>query len=234
MIGTVLLLISLVAFLQPDWVVEVVAWQSPQVTYFVETQQPVVALTIDDGPDEKSTSEILDLLKQYNAHATFFLIASRILGNERVVERAVAEKHELANHLMEDQASIMLTPAEFEQQFGQAHRLLSKFDRVTWFRPGSGWYDAHMLATVQKRRYQTALGSVYPFDAHIPSAWFAASYILWNVEPGSVIILHDYGSRGERTATVLAKILPELKRRGYQVVTMSELVDYALPVSATQ
>lgn len=202
--------------------------------YFVETQQPVVALTIDDGPDAKTTPAILNLLEQYKAHATFFLIASRVLGNEKIVERAVAEKHELANHLMEDQPSIMLTPAEFERQLVEAHRLLSKFARVNWFRPGAGWYDAEILATVQKRRYQTALGSVYPFDAHIPSAWFAATYVLWNVEPGSIIILHDYGSRGKRTAAVLAKILPELKRRGYRVVTMSELVGYTVPVSKTQ
>ncbi len=70
-----------------------------------------------------------------------------------------------------------------------------------------------------------ALGSVHPFDPQIASARFSARYILSNVRPGSIIILHDYGARGERTLTALATILPELDRRGFRVVTLSELLE---------
>lgn len=207
----------------PAWLVSVLAWYSPQVTYFVETQQPVVALTIDDGPDSVTTPKILEILEQYQAHATFFMISSRVRANEKLVGRVLAEQHEVANHLTVDQPSIELSPAEFEQQLVEADEVLAGFTQTRWFRPGSGWYNAEMLSTARRHNYQAALGSVYPLDPHIPSTWFATQHILWNVKPGAVIILHDYGSRGERTAEVLAAVLPELQRQSFRVVTLSEL-----------
>ena len=80
-----------------------------------------------------------------------------------------------------------------------------------------------MLRTLEGHAYSCALGSVYPLDAEVPSAWFATRYVLSNVEPGSIIVLHDVGARGLRTAAVLASILPELETRGLQVVTLSTL-----------
>jgi len=217
--------VGVVLVFQPDWVVAILAKHS-QVLYLVDTQEPVVALTIDDGPDPTGTPRILDVLGQHDAHATFFLITSRISGNEDVVFRAVEEGHELANHLTTDGRSILLSPAEFERQLLESHDVLSKFSDVRWFRPGSGWYNAQMLSILHEHGYRCVLGSVYPFDPQIPSAWFASRYILRNVRPGSIIVLHDCGARGERTASALATILPELHRRGFRVVTLSELLDW--------
>jgi len=211
--------------LRPDWIVALLAKRSPKVAYFVETEEPVVALTIDDGPHPVTTPKILDVLKQHGACATFFLITSHIPGNEEIVARIVEEHHELANHLTTDEPSILLDGSEFERRLRESHEVLSQFADVRWFRPGSGWYDAQMLAILDKHGYKCALGSVYPFDPQLPSARFAARYVLSNVRPGSVIVLHDGGARGERTAAALATILPELSRRGLRVVTLSELVD---------
>jgi len=220
-----LLVASALAVLKPAWIVAMLARRSPQVVYFVETQEPVVALTIDDGPDSVATPKILDILKQHDARATFFLLSSRIPENEVVVARIVGESHELANHLTTDEPSITLSPSDFERQLLETHDALSSFSDVRWFRPGSGWYNAEMLAILRKHDYRCALGSVYPFDPQIPSSWFAAHYVLWNVKPGSIIVLHDYEARGERTVSALATILPELDRRGFRVVTLSELLD---------
>ena len=224
-----MLVMSLLVVFQPAWIVAILAKRSPGVLYLVDTQEPVVALTIDDGPDPIGTPRILDVLGQHDAHATFFLITSRIPGNEEVVVRTVEEGHELANHLTTDDPSIVLSPAEFERQLLESHDVLSRFSDVHWFRPGSGWYNAEMLSILHEHGYRCALGSVYPFDPQIPSAWFASHYVLRNVWPGSIIVLHDYGGRGERTASALATILPELNRRGFRVVTLSELLDLQSP-----
>jgi peptidoglycan/xylan/chitin deacetylase (PgdA/CDA1 family) len=80
-----------------------------------------------------------------------------------------------------------------------------------------------MVATMARHGYRCALGSVYPYDATIPSATFSTRYILRNVGPGGILVLHDGGSRGRRTARVLRAVLPELKGRGFRVVTLSEL-----------
>jgi peptidoglycan/xylan/chitin deacetylase (PgdA/CDA1 family) len=219
------LIAGVVLVFQPDKVVAILAKHSPDVVYLVDTQEPVVALTIDDGPDPVGTPRILDVLRQHDAHATFFLITSRIPGNEEIVVHTVEEGHELANHLTTDDPSIVLPPAEFERQLLESHRALSRFSDAHWFRPGSGWYNAEMLSILHQHGYRCALGSVYPFDPQIPSTWFASHYVLRNVRPGSIIVLHDYGARGERTASALATILPELNRRGFRVVTLSELQD---------
>ena len=82
-----------------------------------------------------------------------------------------------------------------------------------------------MLETLEKYEYQCALGSIYPFDDKVPSSKFASRYVLWRVKPGAIIVLHDNGLRGERTAETLRSILPELKEQGFRITTLSELVE---------
>jgi peptidoglycan/xylan/chitin deacetylase (PgdA/CDA1 family) len=81
-----------------------------------------------------------------------------------------------------------------------------------------------MVAIAKTHGYRMALGSVFPYDTHIPSACFARHHIEINVRPGAIIVLHDGRDRGQRTAEVLQRLLPSLRARGYQVVTLSELV----------
>jgi peptidoglycan-N-acetylglucosamine deacetylase len=195
----------------------------PEVLYSVATSAQAVALTIDDGPDPATTPALLDLLARQEAHATFFIIASRVPGNEGLLRRMVAEGHELGNHLWRDEPSIRLDPAEFERQLLATDDVLSAFAPVFWLRPGSGKYDARMLETIADHGYRCALGSVYPFDPHIRWSWFSRRFILGTVEAGSVVILHDWGARGRRTLKTLASVLPALRRRGLRVVTLSEL-----------
>lgn len=201
--------------------------RSPEVLYSVDADERVVALTIDDGPDVATTPRLLDLLAAYQAKATFFLIADRVRGNEELVQAIVDAGHEVGNHMTRDVPSIELAPDIFEQELLRADRILSKFAKPYWFRPGSGWYDDVMLEILARHGYRVALGSIYPLDAHISWSWFAKHYILKLTRPGSVIILHDGGARGERTLRTLGAVLPELMDDGYRLVTLSELMDVA-------
>jgi peptidoglycan/xylan/chitin deacetylase (PgdA/CDA1 family) len=208
--------------IQPDWLLGSL---SKRVTYSVDTDQPLVALTIDDGPDASTTPVILDLLEQHASKATFFVITERIPGNEHLVERMIEEGHELGNHMTNEEPSIRLGRDGFAADLIAAESALAEFDEIRWLRPGSGWFTANMIDTAESRGYRMALGSVYPFDHLIPSSWFASEFILWRIQPGDVIVLHDHRWRGERTAETLGRVLPELSDRGYKVVTLSELVD---------
>jgi peptidoglycan/xylan/chitin deacetylase (PgdA/CDA1 family) len=207
----------------PRWLVPIIAARSPGCLYFVHATKPVVALTIDDGPDPRSTAGILAVLARHGAHATFFLISGRIPGREEVVSAIVRGGHEIGNHLTRDEPSIRLAPARFEAALVEADAVLSRFAPVAWVRPGSGWYNGAMLAAIARHRYRCALGSVYPYDPHLPWSGFAAAYVLAHVRPGAVIVLHDGGARGERTAATLERVLPVLARHGYRVVSLSEL-----------
>ncbi len=219
--------LAIVLLWQPDGLITRLADRSPEVLYYVETKEPVVALTIDDGPDSETTLEILDVLAAHRAQATFFLIGSRIAGNERAVEQIVQQGHEIGNHLSRDEPSIRMPASEFEEELLASHAILSQFAAIRWMRPGGGWYDDAMLSIAKAHDYRCALGSIYPYDAQLPFPAYAAFHVLRKVRPGSVIILHDGGGRGRRTAAALRKILPELSRRGLRAVTLSELVELA-------
>jgi len=203
--------------------------RDPRVLYSVETGKRLVALTIDDGPDAQSTERLLAVLSANDAHATFFLISSRIAGNEALVDAIVAGGNEIGNHHQRDTPSIELTPGEFIEQLLAAETTLSAWPASDWFRPASGWYHDWMLDLLATQGYRAALGSVYPLDAQIPSVRLAAWWIGRNVEPGSIIILHDGEGRGERSASVLERVLPGLVERGFEVVTLSELVRRGSP-----
>jgi len=194
-----------------------------RVLYFVETREPVIALTIDDGPDPLATEQILQVLEAYGATATFFLISDRIPGREEVVQSIIDSGHEIANHLTRDEPTIELEPAEFEAELIRSHESLADFGASSWFRPGSGWYDDWMFPILERHDYRLALGTAYPLDAAISSVWLSTRILLWQVDRGDIIILHDGGKRGSRTVEILERVLPELERRGLRVVSLSQL-----------
>lgn len=208
----------------PLWVLDGLAAGFPGCLYRVRTAEPLVALTFDDGPDEVTTPLILAELRRHGARATFFLIGERVRGREPLMRRLVEEGHEVGNHFMRDRPAILLSAEERDRDLERAHGILARFGEPRWGRPASGWYSAGMVAAMSRRGYQCALGSVYPFDATIPSSRFASWHILRNVRPGAILVLHDGGARGWRSARTLRTVLPELRRRGYRVVTLSELV----------
>jgi len=227
-LGLILLMVAGL-WTAPRWLVPRIAARSPGCLYSVPTAQRAVALTLDDGPDAEHTREILDVLSAYDARATFFLISDRVARNEPLVTAIVAGGHELGNHLTRDEPSIRLAPEAFETAARDAGAVIARFAPVRWLRPGSAWYDADMLATIERLGYRCALGSVYPYDPHIRSAGVASAYILANVRPGAVIVLHEGGARGPRTVETLRRVLPVLRERGYRVVTLSELDRLRMP-----
>ena len=221
-----LLLVGDILWAQPRWLLGIVQSLSWGVVYFAETDKKAIALTIDDAPHRETTPLILEVLAKHDVKATFFLIANRIEGNEDIVEAIVAGGHELGNHMMEDLPSISLSAKGFETNLLTAQKIISKFAPVRWFRPASGWYGRPMIETAKKRGLAIALGDVFPYDTHIFSVNFAVNHILWNVRPGSIVVLHDggeAGNRGLRTANTLEHILPKLKSQGYQITILSGL-----------
>lgn len=221
--AVVIAIAGAIVWTAPDWVLDTIAEQYPGCLYRASTRQRIVALTLDDGPDPISTPAILAELRKHEARATFFLISEKIRGQESLVGSIVADGHELGNHFSHQRPSIRLSSEGFEHDLLRAHRVLTRFSRPVWARPASGWYTQSMVDVMTRHGYRCALGSVYPFDAAIPSVFWARHYILRNVRPGAIVVLHDGGSRGKRTAHVLADVLSTLRERGYRVVSLSEL-----------
>jgi peptidoglycan/xylan/chitin deacetylase (PgdA/CDA1 family) len=198
----------------------------PGVVYGVATDAPLVALTLDDGPDPIGTPALLEVLARHGATATFFVLGERLTGNEAVVQRIVDGGHELGNHGLRDEPAIDLPPEVFERELEETHRRLLPFQpRLRWYRPGSGWYDDWMIETLARHDYTLALGSIYPLDAQQRAVSFSTWWVRVDAEPGEVVVLHDGPERGVRSAEILDRLLPELSARGLRAVTLSELVD---------
>lgn len=203
----------------------------PDVLWHVPTTKKIIALTIDDAPSEY-TEEIMDILKANNASATFFVIGSQVSGRESTMRNLVLNDFELGNHAMHDEPSRSLSDAELAKQIAQVQTKIAiayeavnvEQPKARLFRPGSGFFSMRMRELMQKIGYVIVLGGIYPHDPQIPYWNVNARHILSMVRPGGIIICHD---RRPWTAPMLRKVLPELKARGYQVVTVSELVKAA-------
>ena len=218
---------ALALWMAPRWIVPHIASRFPGCLYSIKTDAAAIALTIDDGPDPETTREILRELRVHGAHATFFLISNHVPGSDSVVAAIVAQGHEIANHLTRDEPSISLGPEAFDSALTEGGRSLSRFGAVRWARPGGGRYNRDMVAAMERRGYRCALGSVYPYDAAVPSSRFSSAFLLAHAHPGAIIVLHDRGARGRRTIDALHRTLPVLERRGLRVVTLSELAALA-------
>ncbi|KAJ5746868.1 uncharacterized protein N7511_008564 [Penicillium nucicola] len=210
----------IIRYLQRRW---------PDVLFHVPTEEKVVALTVDDAPSPH-TAEILRLLQLHNAAATFFLIGSQISAHEDILVDLVRAGNELANHAMYDEPSRALSDEALRDQIRTVHAQIevayaaagTQTQPENWlFRPGSGFFSSRMRLVVKDLGYRLVLGDVYPHDPQVPYWTLNARHILSMVKPGSIIICHD---RREWTVPMLQKVLPELSRRGYRVVTVSSLL----------
>jgi peptidoglycan/xylan/chitin deacetylase (PgdA/CDA1 family) len=223
LLGVCTLLVAVV--LRPGPVVRWLSRRFPDVLFQQEDAEPLVALSFDDSPHPTLTPRILDVLAEHDAHATFFVIGEHLAGNEKIMRRLIADGHEVGNHMMSDAPSARLPAAEFERQLLQTHALLAPFGPVRWFRPGHGWFTRPMLDQLHAHGYRCALASAYAFEFLAVPAPYAARQILLYVRPGGVIVLHDGAADRARTVAVLKRLLPALRRRGYRVVTLSELAE---------
>ena len=199
----------------------------PDVLWHVPTRSKVIALTIDDGPSEY-TDEIMQVLKANGATATFFIIGSHVAGREKTLQNLIRNGNELGNHAMNDEPSRSLSDAVLGNQIESVReKLRDAYAAVdvegppNYFRPGSGFFSERMRKNLRKLGYQLVLGSIYPHDPQIPVWRVNARHILSMLRPGGIIICHD---RRSWMVPMLQKVLPEMRRRGYSVVTVTELL----------
>lgn len=219
-----------IVYKPPNLLIRYFQHRWPDVLWHIQTTEKIVALTIDDGPSQH-TSDILQVLGDNDAAATFFVIGSQIEGREVLLSEIVRKGSELGNHAMHDEPARSLTDSALVEQLGIVQKHIDEAygnlgshpeSHSKYFRPGSGFFTDRMRNVVAKMDYRLVLGSVYPHDPQISSWRVNARHILSMVRPGAIIICHD---RRSWTAPMLKKVLPELKQKGYRVVTISGLLE---------
>ena len=208
----------------PNLVINYFQNRFPDVLFQVDTSKKIIALTIDDAPSQY-TNQILDILKDNAATATFFVIGGQVPGNEHNLVDIVSAGSELGNHAMHDEPSIQLPSNILEEQIHQVDEYIESAYKTAGkerpsmrlFRPGSGVFSQRILDVVTMAGYKSILGGIYPHDPFINIWRINAWHVLSMMRPGAVIICHD---RRSWTVPMLKKVVPEMKRRGYEVVSV--------------
>jgi peptidoglycan/xylan/chitin deacetylase (PgdA/CDA1 family) len=210
---------------QPTWVFAALERVFPSIVWRVETSAPMVALSLDDGPDPSYTPAVLDLLQHHRARATFFLIAQRAAAHPALVARIRAEGHEVGNHFVRDGTTLFLSEPEFRNGLLQAERALGLTrEGPSLFRPPGGLLRPAHRRAAESLGYRVVLGSAYPYDPSRPPATYMRWLVAKNLRPGAIVILHDAGGDRSRTLAALPGILGDAAARGLRVVGVAELM----------
>ncbi|RAP74889.1 polysaccharide deacetylase family protein [Paenibacillus montanisoli] len=200
------------------------------VVWEVPLSENELALTFDDGPYPKMTNEILDLLKQYNAKATFFVLGYRVKQYPEMIKREIEEGHEVANHTYSHPFFTKGTsPSIIQKEIMQTEDSLVKLTgkKPHLFRPPGGFYNEQTIQIAHKLGYTTVLWSWHQDtgDWRRPGVNRIAQKVLNNARNGDIVLLHDYIPGSGQTVQALRIILPELTKRGFKLVTVTELME---------
>ena len=187
--------------------------------YIKKRSRKVVALTFDDGPNPNTTPVALELLKKYNAKATFFMVGRSVAGNEDIIKQVVAEGHQIGNHSWSHPLLTKVTLEQAKSQINDTTEVLKKASGqdVHIMRPPYGGINSAIQAAVSQ------------------------SFILWDVDtldwknrntasimkevqktqPGSIILMHDIH---QTSIDALPTVLQYLTEQGFELVTVEELM----------
>lgn len=199
-----------------------------EIVWEVPTDSQVIALTFDDGPDPKYTPQIASLLKAYNAKATFFVVGSRVKQCPQVARQLVQEQHELANHTYSHPSIQGLSKQRLRDEIVRTQDTILKYTGVQplLFRPPGGYYSEKIVEVAKQAGFLVVMWSWHQDtrDWSDPGVKKITDKVLKNARNGDIVLFHDYGGKRDQTVEALRQILPELQRRGYKFVTVSELM----------
>jgi peptidoglycan-N-acetylglucosamine deacetylase len=211
-------------WLEPLSILPILVRLTPQLTYHIPTNQPLVALSFDDGPHPIFTPQVLDILRQHNAQATFFLIGERALCHPDLVDRIKAAGHEVANHYFRDGSLMLHSKAYFLRNLDKTEQAIDLTGAsLKFFRPPGGLARPSQLRLARAHGYHCMLGSAYPHDPMHPPVWYIRWLVTKNLRSGTIIILHDGISNPSRTLQALPQILAAAHRKNLRIVSIGTL-----------
>lgn len=192
-------------------------------TYHVDTQEKVVALTFDDGPNIKA-EKILQLLDQYDAKATFFIIGSQIENNMQIGKDIAKAGHQIGNHTYSHERMIFKTPSFIKQEIEMTNDLIREvgYNGEIDFRPPNGKKLAILPYYLKKHDIETIMWDIEP-ETYYSSVSDKVDYVNNNVKPGSIILLHPMNDNTENGLQTIEGILESLSKKGYKFITINEL-----------
>lgn len=199
----------------------------PSVLWRGDASRREIALTFDDGPHPRDTPAVLEALAKHEIRATFFLIGKGIEQNKQLVTQIHEGGHQTGIHCYRH------TPFSFEKQDALRNQLKRTQDLISQscgipameicdVRPPYGLFTTKTKSILTEWGYRLVMWNCIPPHFLQPFAW-TIQQILDASLPGSIIVLHDGHGHGSRAAQIVEAIVPALKLRGFEFVTISQM-----------
>lgn len=189
------------------------------------TTEKILALTFDDGPDEIMTPKVLDVLKQYNIKATFFLIGKNILQHPQIVERIILEGHIVGNHTYSHKPTFSLNHTKkVKEEVQKCSSVIAGIsgEQPKLFRPPFGVTNPIIGRVVRGLGLNSIGWSIRSLDTVSKrSREDVCKGILKRLHSGAVILLHD---RCNDTDILLKMLIPKIIENGYRFTTIDNLI----------
>lgn len=190
----------------------------------VETAEPVVAFTFDDGPISGDTERLLEVLSRHECPATFFVVGRSAEREPELLSRVVAAGHEIGNHAWEHDYLLLRFPSEIEESIRKTDAVI----RASGYRgeiPFRAPFDAKfvmlpwVLSTMDRPNISTNV-MAWPREHRGATTDEIVDSIMESIAPGSIVTLHDWG---DHTAVAMDRILTQVRERGLRCLRVSEL-----------
>ena len=189
--------------------------------YSIDTSKPMIALTFDDGPGER-TMELLEALEKNDAHATFFMVGQNAAEFQDEIAKMTEIGCELGNHSWDHANLSKLDASGVKEEINSTNSMIKKADgshTATVMRPPYGAISDTVESSVGM---PMILWSIDTLDWKTMNTQSTINAVLNNVEDGDIILMHDIHSP---TIDAALTLIPKLIEEGYQLVTVSELAE---------
>lgn len=185
-----------------------------------------IALTFDDGPS-LYTLELLDVLARAHVRATFFMVGEQVDAHPDIARAVAQAGHAIGNHTYHHERLVLRTPERVRRELVAAERSIERATgiRPVIYRPPFGAEDS------LTRRIGHGLGMIAvdwsdsSKDWKRPGVNRIVSTVLAQAADGAVILMHDGGGNRRQTIAAVTELIPELRKRGFELVTVPELLD---------
>ena len=196
-----------------------------KITYSeVNVDGPYIAMTFDDGPHATNTAKLLEIAAKRHIKLTFFVLGQCVQENPAVLQREVAEGHEIGNHSWSHPNLAKLSDEAVRSQLRRTDELTVKTAGVKpkLMRPPYGELTKRQRIWINHDfNYKVILWDVDPLDWKRPGPNIVASRIIAGTRPGSIILSHDIHPP---TIEAMPQVFDALLAKGFKFVTVSELL----------
>ena len=189
-----------------------------------ETEEKIVALTFDDGPDKELTSNLLNQLKVLEIPATFFCIGKHIDGNEVLLKRMHSEGHLIGTHSYSHSNWFdLFSPSRMRKELQDSSTEVKNSIglKPLFFRPPYGVINPMLKSALKGTGLHVIGFSNRAWDTSSKNKEVILARILKNLKPGDIVLLHD---TVKETIDIITPLVEQIKQEGYKIVSLDQLL----------